>query len=211
MRTIHAVFTGIFLAGCLLASCSSENAGSAKYVSYGDPDNLLLNMERAWKNRDLSEYRDRILYGGKTTGRSGLLHRPFTYYSAKGGDPDSTKPLYGFDQEVDMAAAMFGKRPSGPDKRTVSSLDLVVERLDDWKSVPAGKEVLGDPCPGGTETCRIRGVLRLTLAPEEPGGEDDLQSVHHNGRIYVIPVKSPDPAEGPRESYRLWKWVDFGE
>lgn len=198
------------LATIFLCCGSRDSRESCAYLSCTDPDNVIANLEKSWEMRDLAEYSDRVLYNGKETDSAGDLHSAFTLYAV--GEPGNDQPtaVYGYHDEVEVAAAMFSGEAKIEGKPAVASLELSFERRGEWEDVPAGEEIMGDASPEGTRVGTF--VSRLQVQLE---GAGDVEGLTHDVRslcdFYMIPVRAAGGGSEAPAEFRLWKWVDLGK
>jgi hypothetical protein len=189
----------------LTSACAQHPLGPApdpgfEYVAYTSPDGLVENFARSWRNMDIDEYADRVLYDGDLPAPDGRRYAAFVFYA----DP----PLPDFEQlDYGEELAHAGRIFSGDAGRApgVESIDLSLERLGNWEVLPDGGTLAGDAYPAGTLRALHGAELVLHLKASRADGSQAQLRARDPQELVLIPVLAVPG--GPLE-YRVWKWWD---
>ncbi|MBM4131289.1 hypothetical protein FJ250_09745 [bacterium] len=199
----------LLILSLLTGACAQSPLGPApdpdsRYLPYDTPDGLVENFARSWRQMDLAEYSDRVLYDGNLPAVDGERYRPFVFYNEPGFAGAATLD---YPTELKKAASIFsgehGRMPG------VAAIELTLTRVGAWSELPAGGTLAGDRYPPGCLRARFDAVLVLRLRPGHPT-RGDLSALRaaRPQELAVIPVAAAGWA-GERPVYRLWKWWEL--
>ncbi len=196
----------LLILALLTPACAQHPLGPApnpeySYLPYDTPDGLVENFARSWRQMDLAEYGDRVLYDGNLPAVDGKRYRSFVFYNEPGFAGEATLD---YATELAKARSIFsgvhGRMPG------VASIELSLVRVGAWTELPAGGSLAGDPYPPGCLRACFATLLVLHLRPGHPtrGALRELRADAPQ-ELVLIPV----PAAGGEIGYRLWKWWEL--
>jgi hypothetical protein len=201
------------LSGCLFSPPEKPPVENqpVEYNDYTTPDNLVANFVLAWVNRDIVEYRDKILFNDQKATDGGTEYAPFTFYYIDGEDPfgNELPDLQRYEDEVTNTGNLFSGNDGKQGTPGVRSIDLSLTKNQTWTAPTNPIHVENDPYPQGTLRAYFSTDMLVSLKSNMPGSDTNGFLVQENLEFHVIPIIVGEGTDDEHTEYRLWKWHDL--
>ncbi|MBM4117408.1 hypothetical protein FJ251_06625 [bacterium] len=198
---------GVWLLAALLLAVACDGDSErrltpppADYLPNDSPDNLVLNVVKAWETMDAAGYAA-LLYDGVLEADDGEVYAPFKFYYDRSLDP-SLPEIDLYDRELVRTAAMLGGEP-GDGVPGIEDVEMTLMANGLWQTV-AGGVVDDDPCPENAQWRSFETDMTLTLESTIGGSDIYIWLVEDRLIFHCLPIL----VDGETE-WRLWKWRDI--